>query len=502
MLRFLILLLQTIIYTNAFGQQATNKYSCNCSKIGLDTIWADTNKVSCYLVPVERNFKKPRGQKYFLAVASAPALSKSAKEPLLYLHGGPGIATLSNFPRYLRSKTFSRLRENHALVFFDYRGTGFSEPVLCKDLGDSVDAITNAGLPLEERIIKTTAAYTSCKEEMLKQGIQVSDFSSLQSAADAETIRAALGINAWNIYSVSHGTTVALNMMRSFPGHIRSVILDSPFPTNAPWMDFIRPFDTAFKVLEKKLAEDPAYTAIFPSVKHDLIKIAARLQKTAFLFPVKQGKDSITRMKPFSDGDFVWSVWSAMLNPYYIPLIPLALKEMASGNDSVLLRWALLFNDPDAFGKFALAQSKAILYYESKPRFEEETETYLLNKYPDYAGFIIPGMEASLYTAYRPESPPPEYFNPVKTNIPTLIFSGEYDPVCPPLFANITAELLTNSTVVIVPAASHAAMYADDCTRGIAKDFFLNPDKKPGTMCLSNRKKIDFITSDILRHLK
>jgi hypothetical protein len=55
-----------------------------------------------------------------------------------YLHGGPGIATLSNFPRYLKSKTFSKLRQNHALVFFDYRGTGFSEPVLCKTLDSTL----------------------------------------------------------------------------------------------------------------------------------------------------------------------------------------------------------------------------------------------------------------------------------------------------------------------------------------------------------------------------
>jgi pimeloyl-ACP methyl ester carboxylesterase len=498
---YIISLLLLISCFKGFSQQITNKYHCDCSKIGFDSVWADTNKISCYLVPVERNFSRPRSEKYLLAVATAPALNKSPKEPLLYLHGGPGIETLSNFPRYLKSKTYSLLRKEHALVFFDYRGTGFSEPVLCNTLSDSINAISNARLPIESRILQTTIAYSLCKEEISKQGVQLSDFSSLQSAADAETIRKELNIKDWSIYSVSHGTTVALNMMRSFSKHIRSVILDSPFPTNTPWIDFIHPFDTCFKVLEKRVSQDTVYGSVFPSIRNDFVKITNRLHKTPFLIPA--GNDTANNHSHlFDDGDFAWSIWTAMLDPKSIPLVPLALKEIAAGNDSVLLYWALLFNDPNSFGQFSLAQSKAILYYESKPRFEEETETYLLKKFPDFASFIVPGLEAALYTIYRPEVPPKEYFQAVKSDIPTLIFSGEYDPVCPPFYANVTAKELNNSTVIIVPGASHAAMYADDCTKAIGAAFYLNPGKKPDIECVKNRKRIEFVTSDILNQIK
>ncbi|RYY64280.1 MAG: alpha/beta fold hydrolase, partial [Chitinophagaceae bacterium] len=453
--------------------------------------WADTNRISCYQIPVERNLLNPGGKKYFLAVAAAPATGTSPQDPLLYLHGGPGIATLSNLPRYLTLKTFSQLRENHSLVFFDYRGTGHSEPVLCDGLSDTVDSISNAGLPDQTTILQTSAAYSACKEQLLKKGISLSDFSTLQSAADAEAVRKALGINNWNIYSVSHGTTVALNMMRSFPAHLRSVILDSPFPPNAPWMDFIHPFDTAINILQNRLREDSVYARMFPSIKNDFVKITDRLSKTAFSLSQKNGKDSTVQSELFDEGDFAWSVWTALLDRSTIPLVPLALKEIAAGNDSVLLQWALLFNDPNSFGQFALAQSKAILYYESKPRFEEETEHYLLKKFPEYEAFISPGLEPALYKAFRPQSPKSKYFKAVKSKIPTLIFAGEYDPVCPPFFANFTATTLSNSTVVIVPSASHAAMYTDDCTRRIGKEFYLNPGNKPDINCVSQRRKID-----------
>lgn len=499
---FLILFIFSLAGYSSFGQSTSSRYKCNCQKIGLDSIWADTNRVSCYLIPVERNFQEPRKKYYLLAVATAPAIAKTPKEPLLYLHGGPGIATLSNFPKYLKSKTFSLLRENHELVFFDYRGTGYSEPVLCSDLSDTMRSISNANLELNDEILKTTIAYSNCRASLIKQDILLSDFSSLQSASDAETIRKALIIKNWNIYSVSHGTTVALNMMRTFPKHIKSVILDSPFPPNAPWSDFIHPFDLSFKTFEKNISSDTQYAKLFPSIRTDLIKITERLRKTPFQIKSQSADSTSNRSYSFDDGDFIWSMWAAMVDRQSISLVPLALKEIAAGNDSVLLHWATIYNDPNSFGEFALAQSKAILYYESKPKTKEETEKYLLSKFPDYKSFITPGLEEALYKTYRPELPSPTYFKAVSSTIPTLVFSGEYDPVCPPVFGQLTSKSLINSTLIIVPSSSHAAMYTDDCTRRIAKEFYLNPYKKPKIGCVSERKKIEFVTTDILSLLK
>ena len=477
------------------------QYRCACSEIGLDPVWADTNRVSCYTIPVERNHSKPRKENYLLAVAVADALSGTPKEPLLYLHGGPGIATLGNLPRYLKNKTFSLLRRDHDLVFFDYRGTGFSAPALCKSLDDSLRNLSHA-LTLEERIEKETALYANCKASLLGQGIDPSAFSSLQSAADATGVMKALGRSEYVIYSVSHGTTVALNMMRSFPEPINSVILDSPFPPNAPWLDFVHPFDTCFRFLEKKISEEPTYAALFPAIRNDFIKIADRLQRSPFIISSGKDKDSINRTATFSNTEFAWSVWSAMLDPYYIRLVPLALKEIASGNDSVLVRWAMLFNNPNSFGEFASAQSRAILGYETKPRFREETETYLQAHFPEFKHFITPGLDSAINAVYRPEIPPKEYFDAVISDIPTLIIAGEYDPVCPPLIAEITAKTLSNSTLVVVPAASHAALYADECTRNIGATFYLNPGKQPDLDCLESRKPVEFVTKNLLKTLE
>jgi pimeloyl-ACP methyl ester carboxylesterase len=344
-------------------------------------------------------------------------------------------------------------------------------------------------------------AYLQCKTDLAKQNILLSDFSSLQSAADAEDIRKQLGIKKWNIYSVSHGTTVALNMMRKFSGNIQSVILDSPFPPNAPWSDFVHPFDISFKVLEENIKRDSINAKLFPSIRNDFIKVSKQLRNSPLLIPLASNTGA-SKNYLFDDGDFAWSVWTAMLSPRTIPLVPLALKEMAEGKDSILMLWAKRFNDPNAFGEFALAQSKAILLYESKPGSEEEKEQFIIQNFPDFAALIVPGRDSVLTELFRPDSPSMEYFDPVSSNIPTLILSGEYDPVCPPIFAKVTAKTLGQSQSIVVPAASHAAMNADDCTRNIVRRFYNDPLKKLETNCVDQREKIKFVISDLISLLR
>src|SRR5215216_1726869 len=120
---------------SSFAQE--KNFQCACSKIGIDAGWADSNKVSCFLIPVDKTYGKKDRNKYYLAVVKAGAENTTTKSPLLYLHGGPGIATLGNLRSYLKSATWKLMRQKLELVFFDYRGTGFSQPDLCNYLPDS-----------------------------------------------------------------------------------------------------------------------------------------------------------------------------------------------------------------------------------------------------------------------------------------------------------------------------------------------------------------------------
>lgn len=477
----------------SFCQQ--NKYLCPCNKIGLDTAWARTNKVSCYLIPVEKDIAKSSAGKYYLAAAVASSLTATNEAPLLYLHGGPGIATVENIPKYLQSKTWKTLREKHSLVFFDYRGTGFSEPSLCPGMQDSLDVFSKTNPSAKQKKEYEVTRYKKCREQHLKEGIDVSTFSAARLAADAEGIRKNLQITNWNLYGVSFGTTVALNMIRNHSKHIKAVILDSPFPPNSPWLDFVRPFDTCFKVLEKNISADLIAAAAFPAMRNDFVNAIKRLNKVPF--KIRYGSYS---SYDITGDDFAWGIWSAMLSPKAIPLVPIAIKEVANGNDSILSKLIAVFSKPNSYGKFSATQSRAIMCYEGRPRKPEDSEASLLTQYPDFASFIS-AFDEAICNVWRPDIATEKTFEPVVSNVPVLILSGEYDPVCPPVFGDITAATLSKSVHLVVPAASHAAIHADDCIRNIAGSFLLDPSIKPDEKCVRERMKLNFVTADLRKAL-
>jgi pimeloyl-ACP methyl ester carboxylesterase len=203
----------------------------------------------------------------------------------------------------------------------------------------------------------------------------------------------------------------------------------------------------------------------------------------------------------YSGDDFAWSVWKAMLNPKSIPFVPLAIHEIANGNDSILPIWKTAFSSPNAFGKYSEAQDRAIICFEGRPTTEEESQQSLLLKYPEFSSFNT-AFNEGICNAFRPEVAGKKIFAPVVSNKPVLILAGEYDPVCPPLFAEITAKTLSKSTLIIVPSASHAAVFADDCIRNITNSFISNPTVKPQINCVKDRLKIKFVTEDLMKALK
>jgi pimeloyl-ACP methyl ester carboxylesterase len=450
------------------------------------------------LIPVPKSSGQPEKGNYFMAVAIASSVNKTDQQPVLYLHGGPGFATLENLPRYLTSKAWKLIREKQDLVFFDYRGTGFSQPALCPGLQDSLTILSRTKPPLAEEMSRSVAAYQDCRQKLIGEGIDIADFNTVQLAADADKIRIALGIKAWNIYGVSYGTNVALNMMRHHGAFIKSVILDSSFPPNTPWMDFVRTFDVSFKVLEKHIAEDSLLSDRFSSLKANFVKTIDRLNKEPVTLPLKMKLDTTISSYKYDGRDFAWSIWTALLNPKHIPFVPLAITEFGNGNDAALTKWALLFSDPNSFGKSSPAQSSAINCLEARPKTNDEKAEVLAAKYPEFVSFITPsGSADAVCDALGVGVVNKEFYEPVISNIPTLIIAGEYDPATPVYFGDITSKTLKNATFVVVPAASHAAIHADDCIRKIASEFILNPNQKQVTECITKRPKIKFVTSSL-----
>lgn len=237
----------------------------------------------------------------------------------------------------------------------------------------------------------------------------------------------------------------------------------------------------------------------FSSIRKEFVQAVSRLNDKPAELPDTVDGEVISNL--YDGDDFAWSIWSAMLSPKTIQFVPLVISEVADGNDSVLQDWTTAFGSPDAYGKFSETQSYAILCFEAKPQKEEDSEASLRKRYPDFTSFLS-GYNTRLCEVWRPDVPDEDIFAPVVSDIPVLILSGEYDPVCPPLFGDIAAHSLSNSRHVIVPAASHAVIHADTCLRNMVADFLSDPHANTTASCVDQQKKIEFVTEDINKALK
>jgi pimeloyl-ACP methyl ester carboxylesterase len=471
--------------------RSDDSHQCSCSQIGIDSIWADSSNVSCYKIPVNQTYGNDKGGKVYLAAIRAKKAGTSSGEPLLYLHGGPGIATLSNAKRYLNSSHWQSLRENHDIIMFDYRGTGFSEPFLCEDLLDSLKNFGKTNPSSEAYKAKEIELYMKCRASLLEKNIDIHSFSSFQMAADADEVRHALSIEHWNVYGVSYGTMVSLLYIRHFPEHLESIVLDSPFPPNAPSFDFIRTMNSALVNIQNNLKEDSTANQKFPDVIENFARAAKRLNEK----PAKI--DGVN----FNGDDFANAMVGAFYKTDVVPLIPLALHEFANGNDSLLVTWVEALSSSGAYGKVNDIQGAAITCYECKPRTPEETPASLENEFPHLASLSMSNY-LNLCDTFRPERPNEKFFEAVKSDLPVLVLVGAYDPGTPPFYGEAAVQSLANSKLIVVPNASHAAMHSSDCSFNIVESFFQAPSLKLDLSCLQHVSRIEFATTNLKEELE
>jgi pimeloyl-ACP methyl ester carboxylesterase len=88
-----------------------------------------------------------------------------------------------------------------------------------------------------------------------------------------------------------------------------------------------------------------------------------------------------------------------------------------------------------------------------------------------------------------------DYFEPVSSDIPTLLLSGELDPVTPPKYAEQALLTLAQARHLVVPGVGHNAVFIG-CVPDLLKRFITG--LTPGALdvsCLADIRRPPFFTS-------
>nr|MCU0492330.1 alpha/beta hydrolase [Chloroflexaceae bacterium] len=88
-----------------------------------------------------------------------------------------------------------------------------------------------------------------------------------------------------------------------------------------------------------------------------------------------------------------------------------------------------------------------------------------------------------------------DFRQPIQSDVPTLLLSGENDPVTPPAYAERVAAGLPNSMHIVAPGQSHNVLYRGCLPRLL--DDFLTSGSSSGldSSCVQNLRPAPFFTS-------
>ncbi len=285
---------------------------------------------------------------------------------------------------------------------------------------------------------------------------------------DLDDVRAYLGYDTINVYGGSYGTRAGLVYMRQHGDRVRTAVLDGVAPTNMRLpLFFPRDVQRAFDRLIADCAADTGCNARYPNLGARARALVERLEKNPPLVSVvhpRTGERGEIRMT----ARILVNVFAQTLyQPLAASLLP-ALIERAEQNDfqGVL---ALMGGGGDPEDPaMAVGMQLSVICAEDAPRISAEEAKQEADA--TLFGPHVMRMQRDACAFWPRGSVDASFYEPVQSSIPTLIMSGEIDPVTPPVWGEAIAKTLPNSKHIVMPGTGHTAG-GTGCGRRLIKAF-------------------------------
>jgi pimeloyl-ACP methyl ester carboxylesterase len=257
-----------------------------------------------YLV-VPENRRRPQGRKVKIPFLFVRKPEQDARRQVsLYSTGGPGYSTTAN----VDSVTYrSGLVKYGGSILFDQRGTKRAQPCLdCPEVGEAVKRSYRQGLNRDSLVL---AATTQCRKKFTSQGIDLSAYTTLESAEDINDLRRALRLDSLNLMGASYSGGLMLTVARNHPEAVRSLILNSPLPGYAHYeedalLNINEALQQVFANCEAEAASNPAYRGLRSRFRAYFTAITGR--KFTLNYLEKGTRDSLRLPTPKAS---CWMPW-------------------------------------------------------------------------------------------------------------------------------------------------------------------------------------------------
>jgi len=434
---------------------------------------------SCGDLSVPENRSKPDGRKIKVAVARVKAASPSPKpDPLVYLTGGPGGPGLAA-AQVLVNDGINRDRD---VIFVDQRGTLHSDPKLtCPEIDDFNLKATGTSIQAPSTADADLVAVRACHDRLAAAGYDLSAYNTTENAADIADLRTALHINQWNVYGVSYGSDLALQLLRDHPDGIRSVVVDSLLP---PQTNFITEGWPAaaegFRALFDACAAQPGCAAAYPNLSDEFTSTVARLAKQPLTVGIPAANGQPPRRVVIDGYTLANVVVQASLAPGKFAALPKTIHSIASGDGAAAAADVVGGLTPPGIVAYGLTYGVFCREHAAfaNPAIAAATAQQALPEFPPDVLGLIPQAprlfgECDLWDVGHADD---AVHQPARSGVPVLLLNGTLDAVTPPSQADEAAATLPHARVVRFRGLGHDVLPTSDCARQIVAEFLNRPD--------------------------
>jgi pimeloyl-ACP methyl ester carboxylesterase len=443
----------------------------------------------CAQVLVKGSSRKP----VTLNILRVRARSTPKSDPLIVITGGPGTSAVAQAWQHLRF--FYEIQKQRDILFIDQRGTGMSAPFNCEAV-----AKLDQSLPSNELVVKINDALIECAQEYVKSGFVLEDISTYQAALDLDLIRERLGYRSVNLWGNSYGTRVAMEYQRLFPDAARSVVIDGVAPgaialPNHAELDARRALGLIFKECMNRMACQRAFGDLTQQWQTLLMGLAKHPIAATFTHPRTLIKQRIS----VTDALLANWVRFALYNRELAALLPLAIHQAVAGDFDLLANMALIAGDSIS-DDMSYAMHAAILCTEDRqaPPIARDLSTNL----PELPFAALNNLRPACRAMPAPIEEHTQWlFNPIKSAVPTLILSGEFDPVTPPFWGEWASQNMAVKRHIVVPGGHHGVSGIGCMPDLIAKFIDTADPTLLNTDCIEQLKPVDFFIDGAGPHL-
>jgi pimeloyl-ACP methyl ester carboxylesterase len=420
--------------------------------------------------------------------------------PLLYVTGGPGEATIphdgniGSWVQWLQDLDLDR-----DLVLFDFLGTGHSYPAsICPKFAQVGPQVLATSLSADGETEIYDRIAKDCYQELIAKKVDLSKLTLPYTIKYVSQLLTVLPEVGWDIYGLSYGTRIVLEIMRQPPPNIRTVVLDSVLPPDVDMYRMTpRLWNDALHNLFDSCNTDAVCKQQFPDLESEFYALLKKLESQPLQYRVTDDETGKPVAVMVNGQRLLTLVYLSMYRWDFIQQLPSALWAAKDGNPIPLrpmvehlthyyMEKAFTFNDV-VFISAACA--------ERRHGITKETMAKEASVYPQLHEYLRHTWNYDACEYWSVPGVGDKSFQPVRSQLPALLLAGELDPVTPSIWAKHVHSTLGNSFLFVAPGIGHGVVYSDKCAMMATQTFLRKQGNYTGVQCHENLMGPKFVTA-------